>query len=137
MLTHKQKKIHIDLFNSDCDVDEELANLLFHMNNNHQIYTTLSCQENFPGIIWIEFFNGRSARRFANKTHKLFMNLDWASSARKMKGNSVRWDTCPINLNEEIVNDEVVEVGKPHYIFNIGVRFPKRFLPDLEKMFSK
>jgi hypothetical protein len=63
---HKQVAIHDPVSNTTIEVDEGIASLLQAI-WNCGIITCNSCQENKPGIIWIEFLAAEDAEAFLTR----------------------------------------------------------------------
>jgi hypothetical protein len=66
LIEHKQTAILDPASNMMIEVDEGIAPLL-QIIWNHGIITTNSCQENKPGIIWIEFLAAEDAEAFLTR----------------------------------------------------------------------
>ncbi len=66
MAEHKQVMIHNPALNYMIDVDEGIAPLLDAI-WNLGIVTCNSCQENTPGVIWIEFSRAKDAEIFLTR----------------------------------------------------------------------
>src|SRR5262249_44089247 len=62
----EHKQVTVRWKGMEAEVDEELAPLILTLWKNG-IVTTNSCQENRPGIAWIEFLTPEDARLFLNK----------------------------------------------------------------------
>jgi hypothetical protein len=132
------------------EVDEELAPLILALWKRN-IHTRNSCQENFPGIAWIEFPTTFDAKDFLDlvavypKEEIRVANaqlpvqyvpfceaLYWRITNCGSVGDW-QYDVHPHNWNveEAIVNDEVVEtcVGPSDFDFAVSIRFPRTDLP--------
>jgi hypothetical protein len=139
------------------EVDVELAPLILAL-WKAGIFTTNSCQENFPGIAWIQFLTTHHAQRFLNRVAVYPDEGDMRLvNGRTYVGDVPFWETLygratgyagekgweyalnPYNrgVEEEIVNDEVVEtcIGPSDFDFFVSVRFPRADIPlILERM---
>lgn len=135
---HKQVTIIHPEFGGT-EVDEGIAELL-QLLWNREIETTLSCQENFPDIIWIEFYRAEDIELFLDL---LFAEKDSNSKladlyARIFYDDEPDWqfDTVLENWNYRIENDEIVETGKPSFVASISLRFPISDYPLILKTFK-
>ena len=63
MKEHRQVEVYNPFYDEAIEVDEGIAPLLIAL-WERGIQTTLSCQENQPGIIWIEFAGSREVEAF-------------------------------------------------------------------------
>ena len=124
-------------------VDKGIAPLL-KLIWKHKIETTNSCEDNQPGLIWIEFLNMKNLTKFLNLIAK-YPNKNevfWKTMYSRIMGNSDekdnwKYDIHPINwgVDEEIVDDEAIETfsGKHDIDFTISVRFSKKEVPEIMK----
>jgi hypothetical protein len=142
---HPQK--HIKVGRREACVDEGIAPLIEEL-WKADIDTCLSCQENRPGIIWIDFITPYDAGQFLSiVAHE--HDPDPASLYNRIcqewvppDGALPDWDyaTRPTDLNVEQTFDEdgyVVEIplGKPKIVFSCSVRFPQQdYAMALERM---
>jgi len=112
------------------------------------IETLNSCEENRPGIIWIDFYSSDDATRFVNivacyeeGTHCLYNRIVQYWSANDEQTDDLFWtyDIYPADLHlDQVVNEEdkSVEVshqGLPWIEFSLSVRFPQKDYPVLLK----
>src|SRR5262249_2367180 len=129
--THKQ--VTISWLDRQSEVDEELAPLILAL-WHADLDTCNSCQENFPGITWIEFTTPEDAMQF------LDLVADYPKGRRSRRtlysrivgcGSDGDWqyDIHPHNwgVEQDVVGDKVVEtcIGLPDFDFSVSIRFPK------------
>lgn len=99
------------------------------------IGTDLSCEENKPGIAWIDFTSPRDARRFLNIVARYDRDED-SLYDRAMRGEghpSPAW-TYDLHLwDYSLVEDDEDEthLGRPAFHFSVSVRFPRSDMPVL------
>ena len=91
MTQHKQ--VAIEWRGRRAEVDEEMAPLILAL-WRAGISTTLSCQENRPGIAWIAFATPEDARRFLNRVAVYPDAADLREvNGRTSVGNVPFWET--------------------------------------------
>lgn len=130
---HKQVRVKY-LDGSFIKVDVKMAPLLKELWKRN-IATSLSCQENFPGIAWISFPNSVEAEKFAGVVYNLGdETLQEQVEEWEYKANLRDWNETLIPSGDTF---EVVKTGFPCYIFSISVRFPVRFIKRLADRLRK
>lgn len=141
---HKQVKVEWN--GMTADVDEGIAPLILAL-WRAGINTFNSCQENSPGVAWVEFVSAQDACEFLNlvavypsedelrivndRTYvgdvPFWETLYWRATS---PGESGAWtyDVHPMNygVEEDVINDEVVstKVGPSDFDFSVSIRFP-------------
>lgn len=123
-------------------IDKGIATLLQAI-WKHGIRTTNSCEENQPGIVWIEFLTIGELNKFLNliavypKKNEIF----WKTLYSRIISNSEK-DNWKYNINiidwgvdVKIVGDEAISTfkGKHNLDFTASVRFPKSDLKEILK----
>jgi hypothetical protein len=142
MYIHKQ--VLVEYGHERAFVDEGMAPLILALWQNG-ISTTLSCQENKPGIAWVQFLTPLDAKSFLDivaeyeeGVETLYNRItnNWGyDDGRELSVPPWEYTTCPWDLArspEPDENDETVEEyhdGKPAFLFLISVRFPVSDLP--------
>lgn len=149
MTQHKQ--VPVEWRGWRAEVDEEMAPLILAL-WRAGIATTLSYQENQPGIAWIAFATPEDARQFLNRVAVYPATADLRGvDGRSDAGNTPFWETLyeritgngdegnwdyrvwvdDFGVSEELVGDEVVttHVGPADFEFNVSIRFPRTDLP--------
>ena len=129
---HKQISIFNPFYNEYIEVDEgisELLGVLWLL----RIETSLSCEENKPGIVWIVFSSMDDYQRFLNT----LANVDYGFYLNEIE-SSENWSASiwPWNLSEKIDEDkgEIVPTGPPEILCSVSVRFPKEMYPRILAM---
>lgn len=139
-LKHKQAKVNF--FGEIIEVDEGLAKLLQLIWAN-EIETLLSCQENHPGIAWIQFPDAGSFQEFMNlvAVYPAENENHWETLYGRMTQLDLgcwEYHMIPVNrgVKETIVNDEVIQTFLGYHDFEteISVRFPVTDIPFLESI---
>ncbi len=115
----------VDRWDEDVEIDTGIAPLIQACWDN-DLWTWNSCEENFPGIAWIQFEH-QSAEMFLTLVAEFDPEYD------------EMWDyrACVLNVNEEIIDDEVVPIGAPQYIITVSIRFPTEWIPELTACLNK
>jgi hypothetical protein len=133
----------------EADVDEELAPLIRAL-WRAGIHTCLSCQENRPGVAWIEFLTARDARKFLNRVavYPTEAELQEAPFWETLYGRITRrggegdweYDVFPEDwdVEEKLIDDEVEETctGPADFEFGVSIRFPRADLPLILQRFQ-
>jgi hypothetical protein len=131
MTTHKQ----VDAEHTDrgyIGVDRGIASLLVRL-WDRGIETTNSCQENHPGIVWIQF-------EAAEDVQKLLTTI--AQSDHRFYCHRVEpeWSFCFCPDDTEEVydeeNDEVLHPTPSNIVIRPSVRFPKAHYRRLLRIFK-
>jgi hypothetical protein len=126
----------------EAEVDEELAPLILAL-WKAGIATCNSCQENRPGVVWIEFLTAFDAQEFLDLVaeHPSEAAVGgvpfWETLYGRIMGyagdQDWEYDTYPHNwaVEEDLVGDEVIErcTGPADIGFFVSVRFPRTDLP--------
>jgi hypothetical protein len=147
----RHKQVPIAWKGRYAEVDEELAPVILSL-WKAGIDTCNSCQDNFPGIAWVEFPTMLDAKRFLDLVAVYPDERDMrAVNGRLYVGDVPFWETLygritgwgndddwryDVNVHngsvdEHIVNDEVVQTcfGPSDFEFFVSVRFPRTDLP--------
>jgi hypothetical protein len=132
------KQVRITWGNRTTEVDEELGPLILAL-WKLGIDTVNSCQENRPGITWIEFLTPVDAAEFLDL---VAVHPDEDPSYEETPydrivgfGEEGDWEYAlhPQNwaVDEEVIDDEVIEhsTGPADFNFFVSIRFPKTDLP--------
>jgi hypothetical protein len=84
-----------------------------------EIRTVNSCQENQPGIMWIEFVTSYDFEKFLNAAIPKRDGELWESA-------HIEWDlTASVtDTSFEIVNDTIIYNDPPEYAVYVSARFP-------------
>ena len=140
MIEHKQTAILDPASNTMIEVDERIAPLLEAI-WNCGIITCNSCQENKPGIIWIEFLAAEDAEAFLTR---VVSGLDPINSPdadnwlySRIKGLDGGWQyTAHPHDVREYIDEEcgTVELNASQscgFTLSISIRFP---VDDYEKL---
>jgi hypothetical protein len=124
------------------DIDRRIAPLITEL-WKADIMTLNSCEENKPGIVWIEFASCIDAERFLNIVARYPNRRELArkSFSDTLYGRCTSCDgerhweydalITDYGIREEIVNDEVIvtEVHPADFTCGISIRFPHCDLP--------
>jgi len=102
----------------------------------HDVLTLNCCQENEPGIIWIEFMSPEDAEAFlqlAVPSRKGGRHSLYGRAYQYGWGNDWRYDVHLSDLAERMnpATDEVEYGGPPDYHFSLSVRFPAADYPKI------
>lgn len=146
--THEQ--VHISLEDDEADVDKEMAPIILECWKN-DIWTLLSCQENHPGVAWIEFLSPYCASKFmdivANKYESKLKSLynriagNWDSISEELEKweyNILPFDfnlTQTPDENDEYLNE--THTGKPEFGFSVSIRFPRSDMKTILRRLRK
>jgi hypothetical protein len=144
---HNHTQVDVDHDGEMVKVDEgmsEIMSLLW----KHGIETLGSCQENQPGIAWVQFASTPGFHKFLNIVAKFpaeegadFLNSLYARIGHHAE-NEKNWEFAiqPYNVNE-VVNETVDEDGNETleitcdddtlYTSSVSVSFPATDLPEL------
>lgn len=122
-IDHETVEIYNPFFKEKIQIDvaiSELISLLWDID----IMTLNSCQENKPGIIWIEF-PFFEADRFLN----IICNKHFDSVYNGIMQNDIdsnwKFDVSVDDMSEYINEKDEIDVkGSPQITFNLSVRFP-------------
>lgn len=121
-MKHEQIKVAHPVYGS-IHVDKGIVHLLEAL-WRIGIDTALSCQENRPGIMWIDFTTADDFALFLN----IIANADEELYYHYIEAQEDGWsfNVCPWNLSEYVDEeaDEVKRDGPPKITFSISVRFP-------------
>lgn len=125
----EHKQVAVDCFGTTVEVDEGLADLLQEI-WKAGIDTELSCQENQPGVAWIEFSGTTDAEFFLEiiSEHCGAELYDKITQCNPIEA----WDYAahPNDLSmERTVNGDKRLLAKPAFCFSISVRFPVIDIP--------
>lgn len=131
---HKQVKVSVGDWVAEVDV--RIADLIREL-WRADIDTCLSCQENPPGFVWLEFFTPDDASRFLEIVARYEDGADTMYdriSGRWDDASNWKYAICPFDhaLIETIEDggdgeDVISETheGPPIFDFNVSVRFPQ------------
>jgi hypothetical protein len=146
---HKQVRVRCN--GQSGNIDEELAPLIRAL-WKAGIYTTNSCQENQPGIAWIEFSSFDDAKKFLDLVAVYPAGWDRRSknggkSVSKVPfwktlygritncgdGGDWQFDVHPFDfgVEEKLVKDEIITrcIGPAYFEMYVSIRFPKSDVP--------
>jgi len=122
----------------DARIDEVLAPLVKRLWQNG-ILTSNCCQENRPGIAWIQFASPHDAMNF--------LNIVAVLPSKKDLKNYEFWDTQYGRMTREgqfgeweykcHVRNEREHEGRADFNFAISIRFPLTDLPAIMRAFEK
>ena len=142
MYIHKQ--VLVECGHERAFVDEGIAPLILALWQNG-ISTTLSCQENRPGIAWVQFLTPSDAKSFLDivaeyeegveTLYNRITNNWFHEDGRDLSVPPWEYTTYPWDFARSLEpdeNDETVEEyhdGEPYFLFPISVRFPVSDLP--------
>lgn len=150
MINHATKFIKVGKRSANIDLKiAPLVKLLWELD----IDTCNSCEENRPGVIWIEFFSSYDAEKFVNIIAKYddpettIKNEPWTSLYRRITNGHSNPDAdvpdtwiyhttlMDMGVDKWIENDEVQEsfTGKHSCLFQIHIRFPQKDLKTIVK----
>lgn len=127
----------VEVFNPFCEeminIDKDISDLISLL-WGIGLMTHNSCQENKPGIIWIEF-PFIDAERFINiicNEHEDSIYQDVIMSDSK---TDWQYEVCIDDFSERInENDEIEVVGPPDLVINLSIIFPKK---DYDEILSR
>jgi hypothetical protein len=149
-MSTNHKQVHVSVGYMEEDIDEGIAPLIEQL-WMAGISTDNSCEENQPGIIWIEFSTTRDAARFLNIVAQYEEEIETLYNRARHGWRPVdekdmplplwEYDICPDDLALELDFDENGDVVEelhprpPHFTFTVSIRFPKADYPlVLERM---
>jgi hypothetical protein len=120
------------------DVDEEIAPLILAC-WRADIATSNSCQENQPGIAWIEFPTALDAEHFTTTVVRDIDDLYWRAFPNDDGEVHWEWAAVPGDLGEELneVTHEIERIGPPDILIAVSVRFPRSDIPLLTEKLSR
>ncbi len=132
----KHKTIHVNIGDLEADIDEMLAPLVKEI-WKAGISTANSCQENQPGVAWIEFFSSIDATEFldivageySDEFDSLYNRIrgEWSRTSDPVQGKW-QFDIHPVDMSirQWYVDDNIDEkpTGAPEFIFRVSIRFP-------------
>jgi hypothetical protein len=147
----RHKQVEVEWRGMRAEIDEELAPLILAL-WKAGIVTLNSCQENFPGIAWIQFLSANDAEKFLNRVAAYPREEDLhLVNGRSYVGDVPFWETLygrvarfgsegdwhyalylfDRGVKEEIVDDVVVRtcLGPSNFTFCVSVRFPRTDIP--------
>lgn len=124
MTEHKQVRVQVN--DEVAKIDQGIAPLIREL-WRAGIETVNSCQENKPGIMWIEFLTPQDANRFL----QIVINYDDDELYGRMTSNDLepwawQYDLLVNDAGPEFVRDyDSGEPSKrPFVVFSVSVRFP-------------
>lgn len=140
---HEHKQVEVEMIGDVISVDEGIADIIKEC-SRLKILTCNSCQENKPGIAWIQFFSVKDACLFTDIVAKIFpenKEKPWTTIYGRVFGFGSKNDwQFDLNIDdfgrtEEIIGDEVVikriEDAETH--FYVSIRFPIKDIPKIVK----
>jgi hypothetical protein len=142
------RQVEIEWRGLRAEVDEEIAPLVLEL-WKAGIVTTNSCQENFPGIAWIEFLSTRDAKKFLNLIVEYPVDTEepfWETLYGRITGcgSDDAWDynlhLYDRGVDEEVVGNEVIQncTGPADFEYSVSIRFPRTDIPlILERLHSR
>lgn len=133
----QHKTVRVRCNGLDAPIDTMIAPLIKRL-WQCGIYTWNSCQENKPGIIWIQFTNAWCAEQFMNvvahiptkKELKIFEFWDTMYGRMTRLGGFGQWEyDCLIeNMGEKH--------GEAKFNVAVSIRFPQTDLPSIMESFG-
>lgn len=141
MINHPQVKLQC--FGIETEVDEGLAELL-QLIWKLQIATINSCQENQPGIAWIEFQSADDASLFLNHV-ALYPPDDFKETLygriTQISEKSWVFNCTPQNYGVKWIfsDDTLTEeyLGFNDFEFSVSIRFPVSDIPLIVEILKK
>lgn len=143
----KHRTVKVQVGEMQADIDEEIAPLIREL-WKAGIDTFNSCQENRPGIVWVQFATADDAARFLNVVTEYDEEPDGLYA--RVTG---RWDGCEhsappweydalpedLGLVETFLDDEIDEwhEGEVEFRFTMSVRFPRSDFPAVLARMSR
>ena len=140
----KHKMVRVQVGSREADIDEEIAPLIEEI-WRADLGTVNSCQDNPPGIVWIEFEIAFQAAEFldivagpySEEFDSLYnrIRLMWERTTGPVEG-AWQYDIRPSDMSVDmcVVDDEYIEekpTGPPEFVFEVSIRFPRSDLPIL------
>ncbi len=134
----RHKTVRVRCNGMDARIDERLAPLIRRL-WQFKIMTFNCCQENRPGISWIEFATANDAAMFLN-----IVASHYLPSKKDLK-NYKFWDTIYGRMTRPsfgeweyttLVRNEGEELGRVEFDFSVSVRFPQTDLPAIIAAFN-
>lgn len=108
------------------------------------IFTLLSCEENRPGIMWIEFVSAIEAEVFLNIVARYEEDIDSLYNRIRQAWTRIdgvipgAWEYAinpfDYSVEQRILDDYSIEessTGPSEFIFSMGIRFPKEDYPTI------
>ena len=131
-------QVRIEHGSWSADVDEEIAPLILAC-WRAGIDTDNSCQENRPGIAWVEFPTAADAEHFTTNVVCDMDALYWRAFPNDDGEIHWEWAAVPEDLGEELdeATDEIERIGPPDIRIVVGVRFPRSDIPLLTEKLSR
>lgn len=116
------------------EVDEGIAPLIEQV-WLADIETTLSCEENKPGIAWIDFESPQDARRFLNIVARFERKSD-SLYHRVLRCDGYpfpawTYDIHPWDVSLIGDDDREAHLGRSDFHFSVSIRFPRSDIPVL------
>ncbi len=144
-MNHKTVPVTHD--NITADIDEDIAPLILEL-WKRDMFTFNSCQENKPGIVWIQFASFIGAEEFLNlvcdkyspKLTSLYQRIseDWNDeNSNKQWTFTSHIEDFNLSYEEDDEDEDMIKEvhdGKPEFNFSVSVRFPRS---DLKNIFKK
>jgi hypothetical protein len=134
--TRIHETTHIKVGDMEADIDLDIAPLIKEL-WMADIETCNSCQENQPGIVWIEFLTVDDAckfldivARFRSGVNTMYNRIRQAWEAPEMALPFWQYDVYPLDLSvdEEVDKDGCIDerpCGKACFVFACSIRFPQ------------
>lgn len=126
---HKQVKVRVG--KRKADIDEGIVPLIEEL-WKAGIETSVSCQQNREGLVWIQFLDADEARKFL----KIIARLEKGKSTLgdRITGDaSTTWYfdlyVDDMNLSMAIDKTTLQNSGDPYMGFQLSIRFPPQDLP--------
>jgi hypothetical protein len=140
MIEHKQIAVFDPASNGMIEVDEGIAPLLKAL-WNFGITTCNSCQENRPGVVWIEFLTTEDAEAFLTRVISgldPFINPDadnWLYSRIIGENGGWKYNAHPHDIREYLDDDLGIIELNPSQACEIGLSLSVRFpVTDYERL---
>lgn len=142
----RHKQLLITWGGQETEVDEELAPLILGL-WKRGIVTVNSCQENQPGIAWIEFLTAEDAAAFLDLVaryeegvdtlyNRINHRWDWTDENKPLSAPFWKYDVHPIDAGivEELTDEGTMSeehMGVNKFYFSVSIRFPRTDLPRI------
>lgn len=128
---HRQVRVRVG--QREADVDEGISELIEQL-WLADIGTGLSCEENQPGIAWIDFDTPRDARRFLTIVVKYESDAD--SLYKRATESEWQYD---LHLYDYALFGEDFDQhpGRTEFWFSVSIRFPRTDMPVLHERLKR
>lgn len=138
------KTVHVRVGNHEAAIDEKIAPLIREI-WTAGIETVNSCEDNKPGIVWVQFASSEGCAVFLDIISR-YTDCDESEFLyrRVLQRESRNWEYAlhpnDYSLDEWLDDDDVVNEshsGVSNFGFSVSVRFPVTDLPILVERLSR